>query len=123
MVPRIWHENSKQAGSSVQDNTYGEVTTKKGCQQYSEYTQNECIRQFTDPKVACGSGKVMRGAPEASAVFTKTVLPHHWLILFLPIVPFAGYCRQKKITTALTATPESRAADRTSRVHQHQRGE
>ena len=60
------------------------------------------------------SGGVRSGSAFQSAVFWYTVLPHHVWMLFAPIVPLRGYCRQKKITTTDTATPASRPADRTS---------
>ena len=41
------------------------------------------------------------------------VFPHHVCTVVAPIVPFRGYCRQKKMITAETATPESIAADKT----------
>ncbi len=41
------------------------------------------------------------------------VLPHQTWTLSSPIEPFFGYWRMKKMSTALTATPESSAADRT----------
>lgn len=54
--------------------------------------------------------------PLASALLKGTVLPHHVASVFTPISPFFGYCRQKKIMTAETATPESSAADKMSYV-------
>ena len=50
----------------------------------------------------------------ASAVLNETVLPHHVWIVLAPIVPFAGYCKMKKMRITETATPESSAADNTS---------
>ena len=52
--------------------------------------------------------------PAASAVFALTVLPHQVRMFVSPIVPFAGYCRQKKMTMIEIARPESRPADRMS---------
>lgn len=49
-----------------------------------------------------------------SAVFEKTVLPHHFWIVLIPIVPFSGNWRVKKIRMVDMATPQSMAADRTS---------
>jgi hypothetical protein len=77
----------------------------------------------------------MRGVLFPSAVLNQTVLPHlfvHGLVpdgvwqeqkgtyqtwmVSMPMVPFFGYWRMKKMSTAETATPESSAAERTS-VH------
>ena len=47
-------------------------------------------------------------------MFALTVLPHQVRMFVSPIVPFAGYCRQKKMTMIEIARPESRPADRMS---------
>ena len=69
-------------------------------------------RGETYPKVEFGATE-RRGVPFQSAVFWKTMLPHHVWMVFAPIVPALGNCRQKKMITAETATPESSAADKT----------
>lgn len=58
---------------------------------------------------------VHSGIPFASAVFWNTMLPHHLSTLFSPIDPLSGYCRQKNTRTMEHATPESSAAERTSK--------
>ena len=80
------------------------------------YTQlaslQSTIKEPTYPNVSPSASWYI-GVPFASAVSNGTVLPHQIAILFAPIVPFAGYCRQKKMITTATATPESKAAERT----------
>lgn len=75
------------------------------------------VYQCEGPKVSL-TPTVFNVTPFASAVFAKTVFPHHVRIVFTPMLPLAGYCRQKKMSTMLTATPESIAAERTSRLRQ-----
>ena len=76
----------------------------------------ECIHTAllkTHPKASPGAS-VLRGVPTPSALLNETVFPHHVWIVSAPMVPLAGYCRQKKMRMAAIATPESRAADKTS---------
>jgi len=78
------------------------------------------IKGFFDQKVPgagpkypmAGSG-VNLGIREPSLVLAYTLLPHQVWMLVAPIVPFLGYWRMKKMRTEDTATPESRAADKT----------
>ena len=53
------------------------------------------------------------GVPRPSAVVVNIVFPHQLCIVSSPIFPLSGYCKMKNINTAETATPASRAADRT----------
>ena len=69
----------------------------------------------TYPKEPPGA-RVMSGAAAPSALLNETVLPHHVWIVFFPIPLLSGYCRMKKMRIADTATPESSAADRTSKI-------
>ena len=70
-------------------------------------------QEATHPNVS-PSGTVLKTTLSQSPVLVKTVLPHHFMMLFAPISPFLGYCNVKKMTITEIATPESSAAERTS---------
>ena len=68
----------------------------------------QCVGPNVEP-----SGTVLSVTDFQSPVFVNTVFPHQVCILFAPIVPFFGYCRQKKIKMSAIATLESMADERT----------
>jgi len=89
------------------------ITTSSDCNTSVRPPLRDTTNIVTHPKVE-PSGNVKSGREFPSAVFKKTLLPHHDWMVFSPIVPFWGYWRQKKIKMMDTAKPESRAAERTS---------
>lgn len=78
---------------------------------YQKVCLNKRRRKHTHPNVSPGLS-VYIGVPLASAVPKGTVLPHQFWTP-TPMPPFLGNCKQKKMTTTETATPESKAADST----------
>ena len=72
------------------------------------------VREYESyPNVSPGASEI-NGIMLPSALLNETVLPHHVWIVFSPMLPFLGYWRMKKIRIAETATPASKAADKTS---------
>lgn len=74
----------------------------------------ETRQKTTHPKAAPGAS-ASNGVEFPSALSNAPLFPHHKLMVFAPMVPFRGYCRQKKMTITEMARPESSPADRTSR--------
>lgn len=73
------------------------------------YPAHQLVGPNFSPGASCLSGMLM-----PSALAQETVLPHQVSMTPAPMVPFRGNWRAKKMITAEIATPESRAADRTS---------
>lgn len=65
-------------------------------------------KNFTHPKV-CPLGVNFNGGASQSAVCMYTVLPHQFLIVLWPMVPFSGYCRLSQEDQSTTSPYAKRA--------------